>query len=260
MPTVVKSAILATLTLVAGGERLAAADGDAAREALSRRPKYYPWYDAKTDTIRPIRIRQDREAADNRDSSWESSWKKKANNPPPVNRRFAGSSGFWESMQVVFWAVLAAALALLAVFLVWAFLRREDQDESATDSATPESADFEQLVENLPFQIKRPRSDLLGEAEHHYQAGNFDEAIVYLYSYQLVELDRNQLIHLTKGKTNRQYLRELWEHPELSRMLEETMLAFEDVFFGHYSLDRNRFEQCWNQLSSFREHLEPVPA
>ena len=51
--------------------------------------------------------------------------------------------------------------------------------------------------------------DLLAEARRHYQAGNYGAAIVYLFSFQLVQLDRRQIIQLAKGKTNRQYLREV---------------------------------------------------
>ena len=53
------------------------------------------------------------------------------------------------------------------------------------------------------------RLDLLAEARRHYQAGNYGAAIVYLFSFQLVQLDQRQIIRLAKGKTNRQYLREV---------------------------------------------------
>ena len=110
-------------------------------------------------------------------------------------------------------------------------------------------------IEQLPFAVKRPQSDLLGEARRHYEQGNFAEAIIYYFSYQLVELDKHQVIRLTKGKTNRQYLGEARRAPDLRPLLEDTMVAFEDVFFGHHDLERSRFEACWNRLAQFQKSL-----
>ena len=64
-------------------------------------------------------------------------------------------------------------------------------------------------IESLPFPVAAGRLDLLAEARRHYQAGNYGAAIVYLFSFQLVQLDKRQIIRLAKGKTNRQYLREV---------------------------------------------------
>jgi hypothetical protein len=33
------------------------------------------------------------------------------------------------------------------------------------------------------------------------------------------------------------------------------MVAFEEVFFGHYPLDRAGFERCWEQLDEFHQRL-----
>ena len=104
--------------------------------------------------------------------------------------------------------------------------------------------------------LNRPRSNLLEEARRQYEAGNFAEAIIYLFSYQLVELDKSQLIRLAKGKTNRQYLREIGARPRLAALLNHTMIAFEDVFFGDHDLDRERFEKCWAERDNLIQQLE----
>jgi hypothetical protein len=72
-----------------------------------------------------------------------------------------------------------------------------------------------------------------------------------------VELDRGQAIRLAKGKTNRQYLRELTPKPDLKGLVEQSMLAFEDVFFGGRALDRSRFEDCWRRLPEFDRWVRP---
>ena len=115
-------------------------------------------------------------------------------------------------------------------------------------------------VEKLPFRVQRPRADLLGEARRSYQAGDYAEAIVYLFSYQLVYLDKHDLVHLARGKTNRQYLREMGRGPGIVPVVEQTMLAFEDVFFGGHGLDRSRFELCWNGLEQFQRDVQQAAA
>ena len=64
-------------------------------------------------------------------------------------------------------------------------------------------------------------------------------------------LDKGQFIRLTKGKTNRQYVRELGSRWPLRRLLEHTMVLFEEVFFGHHSIGRTQFESCWLRLDEF---------
>ena len=115
-------------------------------------------------------------------------------------------------------------------------------------------------VEALPFEVRRPQGDLLSEARRHYEAGNYNEAIIFFYSYLLVELDKSQLIRLTRGKTNRQYLREVRRQPLLHELLSLTMVAFEDVFFGHHQLPRSRFETCFRRLDEFEAHLQETVA
>jgi hypothetical protein len=110
-------------------------------------------------------------------------------------------------------------------------------------------------VDSLPFQLARPQVNLLEEATRLYKDGRFGEAIVYLYSYQLVKLDQHQVIRLTRGKTNREYLWEIRRRSALRNLLEVTMLAFEDVFFGDLPLDQSRFDSCWDGLEEFHREI-----
>ncbi len=94
---------------------------------------------------------------------------------------------------------------------------------------------------------------MLAAARRAYEEGDFSTAIVYLFSHQLIELDRHQCIRLAKGKTNRQYLRELAQRADLRMLLSETMVRFERVFFGDQRLDQAAFEDCWRQLPQFQQ-------
>jgi hypothetical protein len=232
-----------------------AADADepvmnGAREAL-RDAGAFPWYDPQADEIRPIPVPA--EMPLRRASDWE--WARRANNKPTRNQ-----GGFWDllwrSVQYVVWISLALILSVLAYLWMRAVARheRDRQGKLWNDAQHHESASIEQLS----FPIKRPQTDLLGEARRYYQSGNYDEAIVYLFSYQLVQLDRHQCIQLAKGKTNRQYLAELRSQPFLRQRLTQSVLAFEDVFFGHHQLSRERFEACWSGIDEFDQNLRQL--
>jgi hypothetical protein len=139
--------------------------------------------------------------------------------------------------------------------LIRAFLKREATGDDSRKRTDVDAGEPDR-VDALPFQVRRPQGDLLEEARRHYASGNYDEAIIYFYSFLLVELDKGQLIRLARGKTNRQYLREIRRQPLLFELLETTMIAFEDVFFGRHSLGRDRFESCFHRLGEFESQIQ----
>jgi len=235
----------------------------AGREALDHWwPRNYPWYDAEADGVRRVEIPE----------PWDWSWLwnglKGARDwlwgllPDwDLSWLWDWLSGWdWRSllrMPATFWEWAARiALVSLLVVLVYLLVRvcRRWQGSSAksrTESSMSDGQQDADRIEALPFPVRSGRLDLLGETRSHYLHGNYGQAIIYLFSFQLVRLDRQQIIRLTKGKTNRQYLREVGPRWALRRLLEQTMVAFEDVFFGNRRLDRARFESCWSRLDEF---------
>lgn len=202
---------------------------EAAREAFD--DGRFPWYDSQTDSLRPMEIRQ----------------------PPERKPRRFNLGG---ALNLIGWTLLGLLLAVL----VWLLIRFARTQTARPPDAAPHSnplLDAEQ-VDALPFLAERRRDDLLGQARYHYQQGNYSEAIIYLFSYQLVQLDKSAVIRLAKGKTNRQYLRETARVAPLRAVLERTMLSFEGVFFGRRPLDRAGFEACWNRLDEFEQQLQAV--
>lgn len=223
---------------------------EAGRQAL-RETEDFPWYDAESDVLQRIDVQPPEASSRHRNSTWQPPAP-----PPPSNA--------WQYiLEVLKWLMYAVGLAILLglIYLLYRALRHLDAalpGETADDDAEQQRRE-EDLIESLPFDVKRPRSDLLAEARRQYELGNYGEAVVYLFSYQLVQLDQHHLIRLTRGKTNRQYLREVGRAREIRDMLERTMLAFEDVFFGHHLLPRERFEACWSRLDEFHERLQATP-
>lgn len=190
----------------------------------------YPWYDPATDDIRRVKVR----------TPWEF---------PEFNRRWPSFRLDW--VQWLMWGLILLGLALLTWLLIRMYLQRENRRATHAANGELDDIDDNERIEALPFRVERQKLSLLEEASRHYQAGDYSKAIVYLFSHQLVQLDRRQFIRLAKGKTNRQYLREIAAAPAVRGILEQTMVAFEDVFFGDRALGRARFEACWNRIGEF---------
>jgi hypothetical protein len=202
------------------------------RDALGR-GWGYPWYDSDADGVKRIEVAKPRHSNGSGSNSLE----------------------LGVILQWLAWIVLAAALILLVYLMARMYLRR---DPRAADSAAETAEDLaaRQRIEALPISPAAGPIDLLGEARRMVQAGDYSRAIVFLFSYQLVLLDRRQLIRLARGKTNRQYLRELNPRAALRNLLEGTMTCFEEVFFGRRTLDRARFDSCWTRLPEFEALTE----
>jgi hypothetical protein len=184
--------------------------------------RHFPWYDAAKDDLQPITLKQ----------PWQP-W------------RLPSFSIRW-----LVWGLVALLLAALVFVLLRVAVRARLSRKPRLERDQPRILDPER-IEALPFMAERPRDDLLGEARRQYELGNYSEAIIYLFSYELMQLDKNALIQLAKGKTNRQYLRETSRVRQLRELLELTIITFEGVFFGGCSLDRSGFEACWDRLGEF---------
>jgi hypothetical protein len=165
-----------------------------------------------------------------------------------------GGSRLPETMlQWVAWGAIVLILAVLIYVALRTYLARRQGGAAAAalESTAASVAEERRRVEALPLPAAGRPLDLLAAAEEQYRLGHYGQAMIYLFSYQLVQLDKHQQIHLTRGKTNRQYLRELGSRPTLRRLFEQTMVAFEDAFFGHHAIDQGRFESCWVRLHEF---------
>lgn len=222
-------AIVAGTMFVALIAVASAAEIERGREALSR--EGFPWYDAAQDAVRPVRVKPPKPA-------------------PPASR--SGSGRNLASPQGISWLAIAVVFGVAMILLARAYLNREKLPAGGVrEPAKTAAANEATRIEALPFRIRPADHDLLEEARRQYESGHYETAIVYLFSYQLVEMDKHQVLRLTKGKTNRQYLRDLRRQPRLSRLVEHSMIAFEEVFFGDRRLAREAFESRWRALDEF---------
>ena len=219
-------------------------------EAL-RESARFPWYDADQDQVKPIEVSAPTAPPQARNWEFDGSWFDWDWN----NGSLIGT-GIWDVLQVFAYVLIGIVLLFLIYHALkfMGLLSPRDNDSGDFDETT--SLTNTQRIENLPFPVANSKTDLLAEAKRLYQMGKYDDAIVYLFSYQLVKLDESQYIRLSRGKTNRQYLGELRERHGLHSMVSRTMIAFEDMFFGHHPLERDRFESCWSQLDEFHRMMQ----
>lgn len=239
------------------GERAIYEPVDEGREALARVPSAN-WYDRESDQLQTIPIPGEPTPPGTRPGAPP---KPKAKKNTPAGT--GGGSWLPSFAGIPFTSLLIYVflITLLAVigYLIFRAYSAGGSTARVGKGSSPDTLDEKtrqiDKVEHLPFDVKKKDANLLEEARRCYEAGNFNEAIVYLFSFQLLELDKGHIIRLAKGKTNGQYLREAGRDRGLRQILQGTMNAFEDVFFGNRDLSQDRFERCWGQLSQFDQLL-----
>ncbi|MEZ6136264.1 MAG: hypothetical protein R3C53_15320 [Pirellulaceae bacterium] len=221
-------------------------DSQRAMRSLARQP----WYDSQADSYKPPQVSPARDndlrskgrvAAVKTKTPWNWNWQ-------PL----------WDALSYLFsWASLSI-LAAIALFALLALIIHSLRNYAPVRNERMLKVGRVEIdaarVSSLPFDVVRSQGDPLSEAEMLRRAGRYNEAIVYLYGYMLLALDQTRKIHLQKGRTNRMYLREL-KLTALKRIVEPTMLAFEEVFFGKHSISQERFELLWGQLDDFHRLL-----
>ncbi len=260
--------------------RVAAIDPDAAvksgRDSLGSSDRF-PWYDAQKDDLRPINLRVDDGSSDSGKSSASggkggsrgtssgrggsgSGSGSDGDRDSPEDRSsspaFDPSAVSAPALTWIAWIAIGAGLLWIVYMLIHAFLDREAKNAKQSDAEDAADDDPAASLDALPARVAPAKGGLLDEARRQYEAGNYKAAIVYLYSYELLKLDQNQMLRLARGKTNREYLRELAGRPELYGILAKTLVPFEDVFFGEHELSRERFEACWNEVDRFHRLIE----
>lgn len=212
---------------------------ESGRDALIPRGDF-PWYDGQSDDVRPIKLRNPAAEEQSRE---------------PV------ASVDTQGAEVVAWIIIGVVVAGLLGLLIYAAVNSERSD--ARDRG--KQADTAEIdLAALPVPIAAAQSDLLALARHCYEQGEFGRAMIYLYSHLLVRLDQARLIRLARGKTNRQYLREIGGgvagRGSLAAYFERAIDTFESAFFGRRELARDEFESAWRGVDDFQRLIDEAHA
>ncbi|MEM9186498.1 MAG: DUF4129 domain-containing protein [Planctomycetota bacterium] len=243
---VMLAVVLAIATPAVAGDDLSQPDAavEAGREALGDQWNLN-WYDAEADDFKVVQQKPPK----NYDWSWIS-W---------IGDLFTGwDFDFGSVLKVLTWIAVIALLAWLVYVLVKAYRNAELKLATVVDEADDGRTHVER-VEALPVAVERKVVDFLAEARRLLAAGDGTMAVVYLFSHQLIELDKRRLLRLVKGKTNRQYLRELRRNtpgaPRIAAIVEPTMLLFERAFFGAHPPAADRLNACFAAMDEFEAQI-----
>jgi hypothetical protein len=214
------------------------------REILSRGwvSRTHPWYDSRTDEVDLVPLPKPK-------ANWDFSWLRNFWNWLTSGWQF---SFFGWNFSINLAQILLGLLLIVVLYFTIRYLRRlyreKSRHQTAADGEGDDDWSLVDRVEALPVPIDARKDDLLAAAREAFQRGDYREAMVLLYSYLLLELDKRQVIRLAKGKTNRQYLREVGPRQPLRSLFERTMEVFEAVFFGDHKPRPEAFEACWSSV------------
>ena len=266
---------IAICWVVVCGVRVSADDIDPVSSGASAlRGTRSPWYDSEQDDVRVVSPKKESTASERQnwqgdgpkrpewkwDWDWDWwGWGSGAGSGGAGNFRIPS---FGEILQFIGWALLFALLIGLIYVLVRTFLNLEQAEESLVGSKKQDelARTDEQRIRDLPIQPTIKKGDFLSMARDAYETEQYAEAIVYLFSHRLIQLDRAGFIRLTRGKTNRQYLFEISRSRPMCEILGQTILCFEDVFFGKHDLSKDRFEQTWQDNVAFDRIIQESTA
>lgn len=214
-----------------------------------------PWFDAETESLRPVRVRTIRDDSANRGSRWLPTAKPIPAAPAAGGSAptAAGGSGLFGSGltlgNLIGWAVLAIMLVTVVGILVFVFSKTELDPLTGPAKGAAGTITDEQTIErmkHLPPELRRGGVNLREEAERLMRLGDFDQAIILLFGHQLLTLDRAGRLRLARGKTNGRYLREVGATDfELADRLGMTVRAFERSYFGRHPLGEADFRALW---------------
>ena len=217
----------------------------------------FPWYDGENDEIQSVDVSAGGRAASlHRDEIPEADQVNNPVNNNAVSEETNSAFSLWVFRGIILIGVLA-----IVCLLVWAIMRFSGNNANIEKEVEEKLEFTPERIEALPFDLQNSASqgDLLSMARQAYNANDFRNAAIYLYSHVLLSLDHFGWIRLTRGKTNRQYLRELNDAQKMSRFFEPLMIGFERAFFGNYDLSRGEIDPSWNLIDSFQQDVKLIP-
>jgi hypothetical protein len=166
------------------------------------------------------------------------------------NADFGWLDGLAKFATWLIYALVAGALLAAIFWAVRSFAQKSWKLKSRVDG---EAAARERRISTLAPEAAERYDDLLAAAQDAFDRGDYRYALIFYFSYLLVEMDKRRFVLLEKGKTNLVYWRELTEFPELRSIYRSTMKEFERVYFGGASITREEFDAIWSLHARFSE-------
>lgn len=161
--------------------------------------------------------------------------------------------------EVLFWTLVGAAVLAFVAATIWA-LRQGALGGVGKDKAKKARQDRERRLEAIAPEARERVDDLGTAAENALAAGDLRLALVYFFSWLIVESDKRGLLRARRGKTNREYWLELAVNPGVRTIYKATMDAFERVYFGGRTISREEFDDVWRLREPFVAAMERLDA
>lgn len=219
------------------------------------------WYDADQRELRSVDVQPEVDDSRHRHSRWLAKPDQvRQQNPPAATAGGGGATGFTIG-NLLGWGLIALFIGL-ATWLLWYSLRRLDSAGKRSLAGRPPrqvpGLDWvsQERIEHLPAELRRSGVHLRDEAVRLMADGQFDQAMIALFGHQLLLLDHAALLRLTRGKTNRQYVREaLGSERPAGEVLHQTAAAFERSYFGRHPLTADEFAVLWRLNEQLERRL-----
>ena len=219
------------------------------------------WYDPSRGVV-PVEIDDPRGDNVNRHSRWVPRKNRaKPQRTRSLNQNTAGGggggggSGWFGSLNLgsgLRWLFLILMVSAVLAAAVWVATRFQTDDAPAGPGRSKRreddgpSYDIER-IEELPEALVRISDDPREAARQWRERGEFDRAVECLFAHQLLLLDHAGRLRLSRGKTNRRYVRECRSNDaSAGATLEATTAAFDRSYFGNRPPTGEQFDALWD--------------
>lgn len=248
--------LVACAALVPGGARGDEPAKGAVATALGGQG--FPWYDKETDRLKPVGAEK---------GSWLErlrsnliSFGRRINRAvAPVFRaidrfftwmgRGVNRLGAFSLGQALATAALFALLILVVIALVRLY-RGVDSFDSSEPSI--EALGGIAGLANAPLGTRATPAEWWRLALERRAAGDLSGAVIALFVYQLVTLERRGLLRFSPGRTGRNYVRDL-KDDRLAGPLGRSLTLFEQVYYGRRRPSEPAFERVWAEVERFHQ-------
>jgi hypothetical protein len=195
----------------------------------------YPWYDAGSDTVKPVWPPRD----------WNLEWLDRWLQGRKLSG--LGLAGHWITFAL---AMLGLLILLIVLVQLWRVNRPGASDSLDTAGVPGRLLRIEGLPEGL-----RPRTDdPWAEAVRCRAEGDFARAVICLFAHQLLTLERLRQVRLVPGRTGRQLVRAI-DDGQVRAWVEPTLRLFEAVYYGHQTPTAEAFGPVWVAAEAFQRRL-----
>jgi hypothetical protein len=175
---------------------------------------------------------------------WLGDWLRRLFGNPSSTTPNASGYGWMVWLQILLYALIAAAVLALGLLIYRAWAGRRRQREAIASEPIQPAPDLSD--ENIgPDQL--PEDGWTKLARELLERGEFRLAVRAFYLASLAHLAGRNLISLAKFKSNRDYERELRRRghafPELLGLFGENVSVFDGVWYGLHEINRDLVSQ-----------------